>query len=139
MLSSNVKNKKCAPKFLQWKKLRKIPMIFQRQILALFDTSSIHQFTKFNKFLRTCWFLAKKNFYNFVPLPWKLHNPYCHRVHTYIFRWKRNKKDSSAFLKSKSLTKKYLSESLYLLPVAPVAGSTLNFTTVIYLYYYRNT
>ena len=44
MVSKNANNKKCAPKF-QWKKLRKIPMIFdvkndfESQILALFDTS----------------------------------------------------------------------------------------------------
>ena len=33
-------------------------------------------------FLRVCWFLCK-NLSNFVPLAWKLHNPYCHS--TYIF------------------------------------------------------
>ena len=35
------------------------------------------QFSKFNNFLWVCWFLGK-NLSNFVPLVWKLHNPYCH-------------------------------------------------------------
>ena len=45
--------------------------------MALFDTSPLTRFSKFNNFLWGCWFLAK-NLSNFVPLVWKLHNPYCH-------------------------------------------------------------
>ena len=41
------------------------------------DTSPLHQFAKFNSFLWVCWFLAK-NLFNFVSLPWKLYNWYCH-------------------------------------------------------------
>ena len=37
----------------------------------------ITQFSKFNNFLWVCWFLGK-NFSNFVPPVWKLHDPYCH-------------------------------------------------------------
>ena len=44
---------------------------------ALFDTSPLTQFSKFNKFLRVYWFLGK-NLSNFVPPFWKLYNPYCH-------------------------------------------------------------
>ena len=78
MLSKNVNNKKCAPKFNE-KKMRKILMIlgFESQILALFDTSLIHQFSKFNNFLWVCWFLGK-NLSNFVPPAGKLNNPYYH-------------------------------------------------------------
>ena len=36
-----------------------------------------NRFLKFNNFLCICWFLAK-NISNFVSLPWKLHNRYCH-------------------------------------------------------------
>ena len=58
MLSKNVNNKKGAPKliFFNEKKLRKIPMIFDfvSQVLALFDTSPLHQFSKFNNFLWVC-------------------------------------------------------------------------------------
>ena len=44
---------------------------------ALFDTSPLIPFSKFNNFLWVCWFLGK-NIYNFVPPVWKFHNPYCH-------------------------------------------------------------
>ena len=62
MLSKNVNNKKCAPKliFFNEKKMRNIPMIFdikndfESQILALFDTSPLHQFSKFKNFLWVC-------------------------------------------------------------------------------------
>ena len=50
---------------------------FESQILALFDTSPLHQFLKFNNFLWVCWFLGK-NLTNFVPSAWKLDNPYYH-------------------------------------------------------------
>ena len=39
------------------KKLRKIRMIFDSQILALFDNSPLIQNSKFNNFLWVCWFL----------------------------------------------------------------------------------
>ena len=38
---------------------------FKSQILAHFDTSPLHQFSKFNNFLWTCWF-SGKNLSNFV-------------------------------------------------------------------------
>ena len=87
MLSKNANNKKCAPKliFFNENKKRKIPMIFDKenwlwnQILALFDTSPLHQFSKFNNFLWVCWFSCK-NLFNFVYPVWKLHNPYCHNM-----------------------------------------------------------
>ena len=34
---------------------------------------------KFNNFLWVGWFLGK-NLANFIPLVWKLHNPYCHTL-----------------------------------------------------------
>ena len=40
------------------------------------------QILKFNNFLWVCWFLGK-NLSNFVPLIWKLHNPYCHNLQSY--------------------------------------------------------
>ena len=40
---------------------------FESQILALFDTSPLTQFSKFNNFLWLSWFLGK-NLSNFVPL-----------------------------------------------------------------------
>ena len=43
----------------------------------IFDSSPLLQFSKFNGFLCLFWFLAK-NLSNFVSLPWKLHNWYCH-------------------------------------------------------------
>ena len=46
--------------------------------MALFDTSLLHQFSKFNNFLCTCWFVGK-SFSNFVPPAWKLDNPYYHK------------------------------------------------------------
>ena len=53
---------------------------------ALFDTSSLTQFSKFNNFLWVCWFLGK-NLSNFVPPIWKLHNPYCNTLHLYNKGW----------------------------------------------------
>ena len=52
---------------------------FESQILALFDISSLNQFSKFNNFLWVCWFLSK-NLSNFVRLVWKSHNRYCHNM-----------------------------------------------------------
>ena len=71
------------------KKLRNIRMIFDvenrlwSQILVKFWYSPLTQFSKFNNFLWVCWFLGK-NISNFVPLIWKLHNPYCHNLHNHI-------------------------------------------------------
>ena len=88
LLSKNVNNKKCATKFVFFngKKISKIWMIFDidnwlwksdfgtfwhfpitpicKNPLILFDFS---------------WFLAK-NLSDFVSLPWKLHNRYCHPI-----------------------------------------------------------
>ena len=96
MLSKNVNNKKCAPKliFFNEKKIEKDSDNFWYRKLtlkvkrlgdfALFDTSPLTQFSKFNNFLWVCWFLGK-NLSNFVPLVWKLHNRYCHNTyHTYL-------------------------------------------------------
>ena len=47
----------------------------------VFDTFPLIQFSKFNNFLWVCWFLGKKLF-DFVPLVWKLNNPYCHNPKT---------------------------------------------------------
>ena len=47
------------------------------QILAFFDTSPLHQFSKFNNFFSVCWVLG-----NFVSPPWKLNNPYCHIMYS---------------------------------------------------------
>ena len=53
-------------------------MIFD--ILALFDTSPLTQFSKLNNFFWVCWFLGK-NVSNFVYPTWKLDNPYYHNIH----------------------------------------------------------
>ena len=96
MLSKNVNNKKCAPKliFFNEKKIEKDSDNFWYRKLtlkvkrlgdfALFDTSPLTQFSKFNNFLWVCWFLGK-NLSNFVPPVWKLHNPYCHIDHIVVF------------------------------------------------------
>ena len=94
-VSKNVSNKKCAPKliFFNEKKIEKDSDNFWYRKLtlkvkrlgdfALFDTSPLTQFSKFNNFLWVCWFLGK-NLSNFVPPVWKLHNPYCHNVYILI-------------------------------------------------------
>jgi hypothetical protein len=38
---------------------------------TIFDSSPLHQFSKFNNFLWVCWFLGK-NLFNFVTPAWKL-------------------------------------------------------------------
>jgi hypothetical protein len=55
---------------------------FESQILALFDTFPLIQFSKFNNFLWVCWFLGK-NLSNYVPPTWKLNNLYYHSFHPY--------------------------------------------------------
>jgi hypothetical protein len=67
MVSKNENNKKCAPKLVffnvkdweifQWFLTLKID--FESQIQALFDTSLLHQFSKFKNFHRVYWFLCK--------------------------------------------------------------------------------
>ena len=90
-LSKNVNNKKCAPKliFFNEKKIekdsdnfwcRKLTLKVKRLgDFALFDTSPMTQFSKFNNFFWVCWFLGK-NLSNFVPPAWKLYNSYCHNA-----------------------------------------------------------
>ena len=84
ILWTNGNNKKCAHKliFFNEKKIEKDSddfwyRKFECQILALYDTSPLHQFFKFNNFLWTCWFLGK-HFSNFVAPAWKLDYPYYH-------------------------------------------------------------
>ena len=62
---------------------------------ALFDTSPLTQFSKFNNFLWVCWFFGK-NLSNFVPPVWKLHNPYCHNMH-YLNNFRYSKRCRSFF------------------------------------------
>ena len=45
----------------------------------IFDSSLLHQFSKFNNFLWVCWFLGK-NLSNFVSLSWKINNWHYHIV-----------------------------------------------------------
>ena len=57
MLSKNVNNKKYVIKFAFFNEKNEIKKIqifffdFESQILALFDTSPLHQFAKFNDFI----------------------------------------------------------------------------------------
>ena len=62
------------------KKIRKILIIFDKEKWlwkSNFGTTPLHQFAKFNNFVWVGWFLAK-NLFNFIYIPWKLHNRYCH-------------------------------------------------------------
>ena len=56
-------------------------------IFASYWGSPLVQFSKFKNFLWVCWFLCK-NLSNFVSLPWKFHNPYCHNK-----QWSSQKKE----------------------------------------------
>ena len=47
---------------------------------ALFDTSPLHQFSKFNNLLWVCWFLGT-NLSTFVTPTWQLDSPYCLTLH----------------------------------------------------------
>ena len=58
--------------------------IFDSQILVLFATFPLIQFSKFNNFLWVCWFLGK-NLSNFITPVWKLQNMYCHTCHQLIW------------------------------------------------------
>ena len=51
-----------------------------KEFLTLFDTSPLHQFSKFNNFLWVRWSLGK-NLSNFVSPAWKLDNLYYHKLH----------------------------------------------------------
>ena len=63
--------------------------------MALFDTSPLTQFSKFNNFLWVCWFLGK-NLSNFVPPVWKLYNLYYHNErHEFEHRIKDGKEGYS--------------------------------------------
>ena len=53
-------------------------------ILALFDTSSLHQSSKFNNFLWVCSCLGIF-FPILYPPAWKLDNPYYHTIHCQFF------------------------------------------------------
>ena len=68
-------------------------------IFASYWGSPLVQFSKFKKFLWVCWFLCK-NLSNFVSLPWKFHNPYCHTWHPWVcirsVCWKWNLKQIEA-------------------------------------------
>ena len=52
-------------------------MIFESQILALFDNLPLIQNPKFNTLLWVSWFLGKNHSIFLTPV-WKLDNPYCH-------------------------------------------------------------
>ena len=52
----------------------------------IFDTSLLHQFSKFNNFLWVCWFLGM-NLSNFLPPAWKIDNPYYHSTYLGFIWW----------------------------------------------------
>ena len=87
ILSKNVNYKKCALIFFNGKEnwerfwsFHNIQNWLWKSSFVAFDTSSLHQFSKFNNFLWVCWFLGK-NLSNFVPPAWKLDNSYYHTSH----------------------------------------------------------
>ena len=47
----------------------------------IFDSSPLHQFSKFNNFHWVCWFVGK-TISIFLSPDLKLHNRYCHNFHT---------------------------------------------------------
>ena len=61
--------------------------------------SPLVQFSKFKNVLWVCWFLCK-NLSNFLSLPWKLQNPYCHNVtHTRMLgSWSKWPKDQALLI-----------------------------------------
>ena len=69
MLSKNINNKKRAPKlvFFNEKSWEKLGWFLTLKILALFDISPLHQFSKFNNFLWVWWFLAKNLLFFLYP------------------------------------------------------------------------
>ena len=83
MLSKNVTNKKCAPKFVFFheNKFRKFFDLKNWLWKSNFCTFWHLPFTPISKIQ---WFhltTVAKNLCNFVSLPWKLHNQYCHSTH----------------------------------------------------------
>ena len=65
MLSKNANKKNVLLiGIFRWKKNEKDSndFDFKGQIVALFDTSPLHQFSKFNDFLWVCWFFKQKYF-----------------------------------------------------------------------------
>ena len=106
MLSKNVKNKKCAPKliFFNEKKIEKDSDDFWSRKFTLnvrfWHFLTPPHYTNLQNSMISfdfSWFLAK-NLSNFVSLPWKLHNRYCHRNHT----TKQKKTLNKSFWPSKS-------------------------------------
>ena len=90
ILSKNANNKKCASKFVFFneKKNEKDLDDFWHRKLTLkvkfwhfLTPSRYSNFPNLVFLFEYSWFLAK-NLSNFVSLPWKLHNPYCHNVYT---------------------------------------------------------
>ena len=75
---------------LQWKKNQKYFDDFWHRKLTLkvkfwYFLTALH-YSNFQNLVISfeySWFLAK-NLSNFVSLPWKLHNRYCHNLHTYV-------------------------------------------------------
>jgi hypothetical protein len=88
MLSKNVNNKKCVLKFLLFyeKKSKKSDDFWRRKLT--FKVKFRHfltppHYTNLQNSMISfdySWFLAK-NLSNFISLPWKLHNLYCHTLH----------------------------------------------------------
>jgi hypothetical protein len=90
MLSKNVNNKKCAPKFVLfsknlddfWHRKLTLKVIFRHFFTSSHYTNSQNSMISFDYSS----FLAN-NLSNFVSLPWKLHNRYCHSPESY---WSNN-------------------------------------------------
>ena len=59
---------------------------FESQILALFDASPLHQFSKFNNFLCVCSFVSK-NLSNLYPPTRKLDNLYYHILYFHVIHF----------------------------------------------------
>ena len=122
MLSKNFNDKKFASKlvFFNEKKKKKIKgfltlkIEFDSQILALLDTSLLHQFSKFNNFLWVCWFLDK-NLSNFVTPNWKLDNLYYHTQGGLNFQNTSNKLHTKSFERKKFLNNKDFHPCFYIL------------------------
>ena len=55
----------------------------KRSIWIIFDTSPLTQFSEFKNFPWASWFFGKKLSNVVLPI-WKLHNPYCHSVQSWI-------------------------------------------------------
>ena len=74
------------------------------KLCPIFNNSTLCLFTKYNIFLGVSWFLAK-NLSNFVSLPWKLDNPYCHKLYiASIFRKSIKKISDTEFVENCVIT-----------------------------------